>query len=402
MRFLLLTASLLSTPAIAQTVLVVGEDAGPDVDFTSIIEAVSAAEAGDVILVRDGSYFGFILDKPLSIYAEGDGALITSPVTVRWTEPGEQVVLQGLTIVSSSSPGLGISENEGLVWLEELDVVGGGFPLFSGNIGVSINSSSNVAVTDCNFAALELVPGGNGGEEGLIVRDSNVWIYDTAVQAGLQLTSFAAAGAIFHDSTGFVASSTFMGGPGPDGSDATLAVKCSDGAMGGSGVRLESDADLTFLSSQFIGGPGGAAGEGGCLPGEQGLMIATDGTAFPDLQETVLPPRGYTFPNPLATGTPAVSSFFGTPGELAWGLYSVNQAPVQQPLLNGVLFPSDPLIILFVGVIPASGQLDLPYTINLPAGTPFAQVWQQPVFFSLEDSFVLGTPRAALVIGAGS
>ena len=58
------------------------------------------------------------------------------------------------------------------------------------------------------------------------------------------------------------------------------------------------------------------------------------------------------------------------------------------------------LIFVYFSSIPASGTLDIPINVSLPPGKPYLIAYEQGLFFSLEDEFVLGTPRASLILGS--
>src|SRR5688572_33112181 len=62
--------AVLGTPALAATIIV-DDNSGPGVDFTTISAAITAAQPGDLILVLDGSYSGFTLSKGLTVKGSG-------------------------------------------------------------------------------------------------------------------------------------------------------------------------------------------------------------------------------------------------------------------------------------------------------------------------------------------
>src|SRR5262245_31533670 len=92
----------LATTSFAQTKTWVVDDVlGPGVDFIEVQPAVDAASAGDVILVRPGSFGGFALQgKGLVITADaGQKPVIGGPpiaTRVEQVPAGEAVVLRGL------------------------------------------------------------------------------------------------------------------------------------------------------------------------------------------------------------------------------------------------------------------------------------------------------------------
>jgi hypothetical protein len=67
----LLLALLLCVPA---DTFVVDDDGGPHADFTSIVDALAAAHANDIIKVMPGDYAPFQLTKNLLIMGPADGA----------------------------------------------------------------------------------------------------------------------------------------------------------------------------------------------------------------------------------------------------------------------------------------------------------------------------------------
>ena len=84
--------------ATAQTVWIVDSDNRPPTNFAGIQEAVDAAAAGDVILVRTGSYQSFTVDKSLSIVGPSNGFAFvtgsTSSITVRDLPDGSDVAAE--------------------------------------------------------------------------------------------------------------------------------------------------------------------------------------------------------------------------------------------------------------------------------------------------------------------
>ena len=101
-------ALLWTTPAASQTlscsatnVRCVDDSAGSTQEYTSIQAAVTAAVAGDTVLVHDGTYAGFDVTKngtstaPLVIMAAGSGAIISTP-----TSTGDGVYLRNVSYVT--------------------------------------------------------------------------------------------------------------------------------------------------------------------------------------------------------------------------------------------------------------------------------------------------------------
>ena len=98
-------------------------------DYTSLVDAVRAAQAGTRILVRPGLYTGgIVLDKPLEIV--GDGPLAEIEVVAT----GEDVLrfettmgrVSGLTIKQRGGNGYGVNIAQGRLILESCDITSEG------------------------------------------------------------------------------------------------------------------------------------------------------------------------------------------------------------------------------------------------------------------------------------
>src|SRR6187402_1540088 len=99
-----LCLSLLLASAARADVFVV--DASGGGDFTTLQAAVNAAADGDTLLVRTGSYAGFLLTgKGLSIVAErGAEPKVSADVRLLSITAGHTVVLSGLRVTATYTP----------------------------------------------------------------------------------------------------------------------------------------------------------------------------------------------------------------------------------------------------------------------------------------------------------
>jgi hypothetical protein len=96
------------------TTWIVDANSGPGTHFTDLPAAIAAAQSGDTILVRTGTYTAFsVSGKALTIRGAGAATTVVrlvspslpqSPtVTIANTPSGERFYLSGLTILSNAS-----------------------------------------------------------------------------------------------------------------------------------------------------------------------------------------------------------------------------------------------------------------------------------------------------------
>lgn len=107
-----LSPALLWTPPGHANTIVVDDNGGPGVAFTDIQPAVSAAAPGDLIVVFPGSYSSFVVDKGLTIVANGS-AVVAGTISVQHVTT-IRTLLAGLTcdyLVLASTPRVVIAEN---------------------------------------------------------------------------------------------------------------------------------------------------------------------------------------------------------------------------------------------------------------------------------------------------
>ncbi|MHC5210869.1 MAG: hypothetical protein ACYTG2_09145 [Planctomycetota bacterium] len=79
---------------------VVDDDGGAGVDFTDIQAALDAASPGDLVLVRDGLYGSFVLDKGLRLVADTGHApvIVEQGAEIRDVGAGQTAVLAGFVV----------------------------------------------------------------------------------------------------------------------------------------------------------------------------------------------------------------------------------------------------------------------------------------------------------------
>jgi len=342
--------------------------------FGSVQLAVDAASEGDAILVAEGTYQPFRIDgKSLSVFAmpsaivNVDQGAAWFAVEVNGLGPEQRVVLSGLRVSNAHGWGapyrtLSLSQNAGYVYAQdcEFEFPGGnifdpGCWEFDGAFGALITDSDRVAFSDCFFH-------GGGGSY------SDQWCsenYGTDSGEG-------GPGLLCVRSRVALQRCSVFGGEGGEG-DTGLRP-------GGYGLDLQ-DSEVFCLDTQVSGGPMGAPGWGGGIPGSAAAFL--DGTSVLHYIESAFlgglgVPMGPDFGGPglvhsipgVARGleagvvsswtNPGNATFHGVQGDRLWMLTSLD--PKYRVLVPiGILhltlsFPLSPP----VGFVPASGSLSVP------------------------------------------
>ena len=394
----------LSAPCFAQDVIVVDDTAGSGADHSTIQDALDAAGDDDVILVREGTYASFTIDsKSAMVVADVRGTEVAGTISIRYVDSNSRVVVSGFDVQSTAGTALDLFSCDGTVLLEDLNLTTSG-TAFSTNYGASVLWCEAVVLSSCT---IDSAGGGLGGDSGLYASTSNLHAYDTTTLGGRTSDSTPAKpGLELENCDVFASNCTFTGGDGAAG-ESTIFQPCENGLEGGIGILAGPDglfglegSLVRLFDSAGVGGQGGKPSLPPCTKGAAGLDVFEDSASeVIDLAPT-LDARRYEAPTPMRSGEAQVLSWFGSPGELAWGAYSATAAPFYLELFSGIYVPGTPNTLLFVGTIPASGQLDVPVTVDLPTGQSHVALWQQGLFFSFEDGFVLGSPRSGLILAA--
>ncbi len=90
----------LLAPAAAADTLIV-DQSGPAGAFLTVQDALDAASDGDIIRIRNGAYAGFVIDRPVTVVAEQisptNNVQITGPVFIHGIDAGETASITALT-----------------------------------------------------------------------------------------------------------------------------------------------------------------------------------------------------------------------------------------------------------------------------------------------------------------
>ncbi|MBI5361681.1 MAG: hypothetical protein HZA53_00790 [Planctomycetes bacterium] len=248
--------------------------------FIDLAPAVAAAQDGDVVLVRTGSYSGFtVTNKALDLVADsGASVLVNGTVRIQNLALTRAVTLTGREVHAPPAfAAVIVGGNAGSVRIQGCTLRGGDAnacaALSNGGTALLVQLSSDVAVarSACvgGDGAEAEVASGTGGY-GLFATQSRVAVHDSSVRGGrggdfnyLCPPSFGygysgrgGEGADVASGLHFFASGCdFTGGDG--GSNGAPSVIGGCGAAG-LGSTQTASADLRALDSTFAGGlPGG-------------------------------------------------------------------------------------------------------------------------------------------------
>jgi hypothetical protein len=286
----LLSSLLLVVPGFAKVWLV----GGPNADFAQVQPAIDVAQDGDVILVRDGTYESFRLDKGVIVRGSPGFSIPNDakPVEIMNITAGRKGGVAGMTFLAGwlSPARLNVHHCAGEVVLSEITVRAtaapdswppfGPFP--DGN-AVSILHCDNVAITELIVAQGTQPTTGSNAQPALSIDGSRVRIDGSSVLGsngsdGIynEISGVAGYGcdaiAATNGSLLIVATTRALGGDGGDSEYVGDGIPEPHGGDGGDGV-LAVDAGSVILGSEgntLAGGDGGEAGYAGPFGGYLG------------------------------------------------------------------------------------------------------------------------------------
>ena len=395
----------LSLPAsvCAADVLVVDEASGPGADFVDLVAAVAAASSGDTILVRDGEYDEIVIDgKSLTLIADGEDVRILArysrpTVDVRNLVAGQQVTLRGF----KTDTGMSVSDSQGSVWFDEIEVDGQTASCSAGGIdGVSAEDAAAVTITRCTLRGqtnddLSYPIAFKG--DGLSAVNSTVQVYDSLLEGGagrnpdffyVTVPQPGGAGARIDNSVVSFFGCTAIGGPG---GVVQWDLCAGTHANGGPGVAfVNATAILQSAESTATGGTANLTAVCPGLWGPSGPAIIGTGQILP------LPgfARQLQANSPVRGGETLAFEIEGQPGETPILFVSPEHRPFPLASFNGVLLVGDTTDLFVVGTLPASGQAEFSFPVpNIGAATGALTFFAQAIFLD---------PAPGLWLGAGT
>jgi hypothetical protein len=381
---LALLAFALLGPAAAADVLVVDDSGGAGVDHTTLSAAVAAAQDGDVLLVKSGTYSGpTIVDgKGLAICAD-KGASVVHDGRLAFVNlaAGQRALLSGFALTPPgdfSAGALEIFDCAGFVQVQDVVADGGsGFLTAFVPHMVGIRSSAAVVLTRVTAS------GGtrsSPASEGIWAKDSALYLYDCHISGGVFYGGLAGMdggpGTVLDGGTLFATATTIGGGPGKPVGSEIFGCDGTSGA-GGDGLVVTNAGVADLFGVTLLGGaPGALVGVGSCTQGPPGdpLVLFPGATAH----QTPWPERHFVVASPVRSNEAIDVKLTGRPGDLAWIVFSSQPtlqtiAPVVGPLLVGtpVLVP--------LGVLP-TGEISFQTVTFVPPGFEALVYYAQPLF----------------------
>jgi len=392
-------------PAAALDVVVVDESGGPGTDFTSIQPAIDAASEGDVVVVRPGDYAGFtVTGKSLTVVGFPYATVFTPPVlevrvgrsSVADLSNSQVFVVSGIDLTA----GFVARDCDGEVLLNACVV--GTVPILA-QPTVLVERCTNFVLSGVSFGSPN--PGAllnSSGQVGLLVRDSTVHAFGTAVRGGTgQSPTFQSQspgkggyGVLLERSQLRGDQLWIEGGVGGPGLGACI------GGKGGSGLGLDVGSSAEIADPTIVGGAGGPPGDASpnCVQGPSGLPIQmAAGTQLALFGKTTYP----FFTAPVVSEGEPLWNIFATDclNCPAFLLLSNRVAPLDLDLATGVLLGA-PLVILPLGITDADGWLfgtSFP-TGNLPPGVDAVTLVKQLAVLRPDSTVNLTHPTHTTVL----
>jgi hypothetical protein len=230
----------IAAPAAAQRTWLV-DDNDPLADFNDLPPALSAAAAGDTVLVRAGSYANAWITKPLTVLGE-PGAVVNGAflptIEVTGIPLGKTALVRGLSVgpTSFGTRPIWIHDNGGHVHLEQISAP---FPLVAErNVQLSLR-----------FVSLEGGPALRVVDSRVVLAQSLLQAFPVVVQpnygAVLERAEVTIAGSVVHGGADFFG---FAGpGPGIDLRGGMLVLGADTSILTGAASSLHAVSAITSI-----------------------------------------------------------------------------------------------------------------------------------------------------------
>lgn len=348
--------------------------------FLQIQPAVDAAQDGDTILVRNGSYAAFtVTNKALVVVGDGSGVAVTGEVHAEGLASGKSLALVGLHVTGAPASGaLVLASDAGKIRAVHCTFAGG--TLRDGGDGVSIQSCPDVAFMHCSISGGEGVNGmvddpamlpGHAGR-GISASSATLTIHESGVLGGigqpgdygLHWDGGSGGDACRMDqSTLYAALSQFTGGNGGDGNPSSCL-----GAYGGSagyGLSLFGSGTLgRMLNDMQVGGTPGCDSGPLCTPDCEPQYPARVGGPYVDLSASA---AYFDVPSPVRESTTLPITVRGRQGDAVFLMRSDRSRNLYMPAWGSMMLVrlQSPDDVVYLGTLPAGGG-PVVYHLQLP------------------------------------
>jgi hypothetical protein len=347
-----LSVVVLGPHALAQGfVLVVDDDPGPGVAFTDLQSAVDAAMEGDVLLVKEGTYGGMVIDgKALVVQAEEDEIVtLLDSIVVRNLAPSQPVMLRELIVKQSAvvpQNSMLVENNLGPVWLEEIQVNPDDSVSPFHRFGAVVDNCVSVTMTRCDLRA--------GVSVAVFSRNSKLSFYDSTALGGN--AGGGSAAVHVEDGSFFTSGSTLTGADG-----APSAPPLNDG---GNAIDVQGTAPtVRYLDCALVPGVGVLSST--ATLGADGLAI-DDASSAGFLEEIVGTSRSIQKNSPVREGNVVTETHNGVAFDLIFLIFSFKHTQLAYiPTFHGTACIGTPLYVKNRGLLDANGFKAKPVTLQL-------------------------------------
>jgi len=408
----------LSSLALAQSTYVVDDSGGPGVNFTDLPTAIAAASPGDRLLVQEGSYSSFVLDKGLAVLAQG--SVQTGDVTVTGIPAGDVAVLAGM-----NTRVIDISQCAGAVLLDQIAATNTPSNAFQTSrfYVARVRTSADVRFQRCQLVAPDMGTTNDTGPTGLLADGSRVEVTMSTVQGGAG-GNVPSSGCwdgnpggkgiwVYNSARVHIALSTVKGGNGSNGTN-----NCGVGGDGGDALRVEgsSSAIVAGIPTNLLrGGAAGTpnhsgtgilAGAGGWVAGgsellHSGVTFVSGGAGVSpnSPSATLVTPADPTLrlDGTTSAGESVLLSMFGVGG------FNARLQQGSRPLVDDdgwveIERLNNRIRLHPLGPIPSGGELSLGLTVPSSAPAGWTRVFQGYEIDSATNTLVQRTNSVFVVV----
>jgi hypothetical protein len=413
-----LMLSLLLAPVASAGVIVVDSNNGPGTDFTALGPALTAAQNGDVLLLR-GSFQGSFLvsGKSISLVADTGASVSVSnpfmnsgPALQIGNDVDGQVVVRGLSFSTASATavplvGTGTAGSGRHLFIEECTAPGGG------TVAMQFNNHAPVTLSHCTATGGDGHVDGLGlpvpGTSALVLGEGPAVVYGGSFTGGNGLPAGVYGGlpiagqdgqngivlASGDNSFKLLGGALCIGGLGGDG----VATGCLSPGNGGNGVLATLGTNAKVLNLFGLGNFGGKAAPGCGADGLFGNLLAAVAPAqLPTWQNGGSPTAVAT--RVVREGGAASVSVEGGGGDQAALLVGTSLQFATLPTFGGVELVQ-PLFTVPLGALPFPGTLTVSdHIAELGPGIESLTVFVQVVTKDTLNRKVFGQPTAMLLL----